>query len=389
MYWRSLLIVYLIFASAEPAHCQFIYYDHEDSSGLSKVKEIVEAGREIRDSLQQSGYHVQTFIIQEVGDKLWMTVDGRFDVYEWRENHWYNIYKGTYHGYNFNSQKFTYSGKLFSYKGYGFWRTHGEIIEFLPEKGEWEIIHASKDLPQGIGYLMDSVFYIHSKKCYEVKLLEQLVLPVSCKFNISQEISHRRVYNFRDYILIMTNLGDGSQLPLVEKESGDVYLSRRQPFKGLRDARLVNSLVHIWGNEVTIMFPDGSSLKYSIENEFQYYKKERESEGYIKSWIWPIVILSTVFIGLIFYRRRHSTEQPDLEIISAFKGYNGKLINSDTLDRILEIENISVHETRKYKRASIIREINTLSKANYGKALIEREKDPNDKRFYLYRIHSL
>ncbi|MBK7344276.1 MAG: hypothetical protein IPJ06_15000 [Saprospiraceae bacterium] len=228
------VILLVLLISNQYALSQFIYYDDSDSTDWGIIDQMVESARQMRDSLQDLGYTAETFTIHSVAGKKWMSIDGRLDVLEWRDNHWYNLYKGTYHGYNYNSEIFTFNGKLFAFRGYGFWREHGEVIEFLPAKGEWEIIPESKVLPFGIGYLMDSTYLIHADNCYEVSLIQQKVTPVSCQYSIHDEVPHGREYNFEDFILIASILEDGSHYPLIDKSSGFVYLSRRQPFKDLR-----------------------------------------------------------------------------------------------------------------------------------------------------------
>lgn len=389
-FYRYLNTLLILFIFTQLANSQFIYYDLSDSTDWSNIKLMVDSGRDIRDSFQGLGYPTQTFFIHHVEDKIWMSVDGRFDVFEWQSDKWVNLYKGTYHGYNYKSQKFTYGGRLFSYKGYGFWREHGEIIEFLPEKAGWEIIPESKDLPYGIGYVIDSSFYIHSSNCFKVDLLEQNVESVPCEYTIRDKIPHGREYIFDDYILVASILEDGTQFPLIEKNSGTVYLSHRQPFNGIRDPRMTDALIHIKDNQMTIVFQDNDTLTYSTNSELKYYVKESGFGGQTPFWIWWVLFIfifaTLIFLFYRYYPRRHHS---DVEILSAFKGYEGQLIDSDTLDAILGIEDIVVYETRKHRRASLIKEINALSEFQYGQDLILREKNPMDKRFYLYRIRSL
>lgn len=385
---RYINITLVLLSFAHSAHSQFIYYDQSDSTDWRLVDEMIESGRELQDSLKALGYTAEGFFINEVSGKKWMSVDGRFDVFEWSDGKWINLYNGTFHGYNYKSQKFTFGGKLFSYKGYGFWRDHGEIIEFLPEKGEWEIIPDSKELPYGVGYIVDSSFYIYSSDCYRVNLLEQSVQSVSCKYSIRDQIPHGREYVFDDYIMIASRLDDGSQFPLIEKNSGNVYISYRQPFKGIRDPRATNALIHIKGNQMTIIFQDTSSVVYNVEEELQYYVQQTDAGVSVLERYWKIIIgLSILLIGIVLLRSsKRKAVHSDLIRLLPFKDYSGSLIDSDELDKILGIDEIKVYETRKHKRASFIQELNSLSVHEFGHELILRERNPDDKRFYLYRI---
>ncbi|MBT8231343.1 MAG: hypothetical protein KJN84_01855, partial [Bacteroidia bacterium] len=166
MNYKSLTVLLLFFFQTKCSFGQFIYYDKSEIIDSSKLHKIYKAGKELQSSLKKLGFTAETFEIFELNDRILMTIDGRFDVYEWRNQNWLNLYKGSLHGYNHNSQKFIYNDKLFSFRGYGFWREHGEIIEFLPEKGEWELVQGTNILPFGFGVVQDSVFIVNSDKCY-------------------------------------------------------------------------------------------------------------------------------------------------------------------------------------------------------------------------------
>lgn len=388
--FRLLFVAFFIFISICGARSQFIYYGDDGSSNLNRLQMIVESASVLRDSLQDLGYTANTFNIHNVADQLWMTVDGRFDVFEWRGSEWINIYEGTYHGYNFQSQKFTYNGRLFSYRGYGFWRRHGEIIEFLPEKGGWEIIPGTENLPYGVGYKLDSVYYIHAEECFEVEPITQTVRTVPCRYSIRGEVPSNDVYDFKDYILVTSNLNDGSQFPLIKKDGNQVYLSRRHPFDELRNPKTNEALILIQGNEMTIMYSDSSTVKYSVEDELHYYNLEPNTTDANYKWTWIVLCLVVLIMGFLTFRysrTRRSKVKSELGILTLFNDHKGAVIDSDRLDQILSIDTITTNETRKHKRAALIREVNTLSKAQFGSDMITREKDPSDKRFYLYRIN--
>ena len=383
---RNLVSILLLFATVYSSFSQVIYYDTSDSTDWQSIAVMTQSTREIRDSLQMAGYSAKKFIIHEIAGKTWMTIDGRFDVFEWHNDHWVNLYKGTYHGYNFLSQKFTIDGKLFSYRGYGYWQSHGEIIEFLPEQGGWEIVSESADLPVGLGYVRDSVFHIISDKCIEVDVRKGKVKSVPCLFQVPELILEWQEYNFRDYLLLGGNMN-----PLIDKQNGDVYLSSRSPFKSLlHDWTLTDALIHLKDNDITIVFADNDTVRYNANNELQYYMKQSEEEEQTSFWLWaPLIVLIIATVIFLLYRYYPRRQHSDAQILSAFKGYEGKLLDSDTFDAILGIEDIIVYETRKHKRATLIKEINMVSASLYGKTLIERERNPNDKRFFLYRVKEL
>jgi hypothetical protein len=384
------IILGAIFLFSIPVYSQFVIYGYPETVNTTVINNLTTSARGVRDSLIAKGYTAETFTIQQVNDKFWMTIDGRLDVFEWNDNHWENLYVGTFHGYNFKGHQFVLEDRLFSYGGYGFWREHGEIIEFLPEKGEWEIIPASKKLPYGIGYMDDSVLYIHAPDCYEVDLKYSTAKSVKCRYDIRGEIPHGRIYNFQDYILIASFLNDGSQFPLIDKQTNNVYLSQRQPFKGLRDSRVINSTIYIHNNDMTIFYPDGSIVEYDVGSELQYYEKESTKSNRSSYWFLGLLLFIGGVATWYFQKsKRGKGNTSEFQIFEPFKPFAGELINSEQLDVILKIDDINIHETRKHKRSALVNEINMQANAQFGKDLIVRERDPNDKRFYLYRIQNL
>lgn len=388
MFWRLPFMFTCLIFFQNIARAQFIYYDRSPATDWDEINRLVASARDLQDSLQGLGYVAEGFFIHEISGEKWMTIDGRFDVYEWQSDQWKNLYEGTYHGYNYMSHKFVYDEKLFSYKGYGYWREHGEIIEFLPAKGGWEIIPDSRDLPYGVGYMVDSLFYIHSDACYNVHLIDQTVKNIPCVYSIRDEVPTGRAYIFEDYTLIASVLDDGTHYPLIEKNSGEVYLSRRQPFNGLREPSTVDAIIHMKGNQMTILRPDSTSVQYTVDEELQYYIQEPKEARQAFSWFWWALIGgSLVVLGAMLVRsKKKPVVQGNTSPLLPFKGYDGKLIDSDELDKILGIDEVPVYETRKHKRALLIRELNSLSKQQFGHELIVRKKNPLDKRFYQYKI---
>lgn len=109
------------------------------------------------------------------------------------------------------------------------------------------------------------------------------------------------VNNFEDFILIASILEDGSQYPLIEKGSGVVYLSRRQPFKELRDLKRLNSLIHIKGNQMTILFL--THPLDEVEDELQYYTQESNVTKERRTWYWWAAIALIIFSSPLQFDR--------------------------------------------------------------------------------------
>jgi hypothetical protein len=66
--------------------------------------------------------------------------------------------------------------------------------------------------------------------------------------------------------------------------------------------------------------------------------------------------------------------------------HNGKKLSTEEFDRILGIHEIPNFDSKRIKRARLIKEINLKYEEKKGTALINRIKNPEDKRFVYYKI---
>jgi len=113
----------------------------------------------------------------------------------------------------------------------------------------------------------------------------------------------------------------------------------------------------------------GPSFKKS-SNDYQY---------------WFILTLLLLLVLIYFYWKNTNTPKQLSEqeiIIEKLKNVakSREYISKEELDKVFHIENLE-YEKQKVKRANMIRDINT-----YNKNLIIRERNPDDKRSYLYKI---
>ncbi|WP_299053820.1 BspA family leucine-rich repeat surface protein [uncultured Polaribacter sp.] len=154
----------------------------------------------------------------------------------------------------------------------------------------------------------------------------------------------------------------------------------------------VTDMTNMFRNAVTFE-QDLSSWKpriYETPRNFNFnsavigpsFKKSSKDYQY---WFIFISILLLVFIFLYWKKNaqtpKHSSEQDiiieKLKNLAKSKDY----ILKSELDKVFNIEDLD-YEKQKVKRAMMIRDINA-----YNKNLINRERDPDDKRSFLYRIN--
>jgi hypothetical protein len=63
----------------------------------------------------------------------------------------------------------------------------------------------------------------------------------------------------------------------------------------------------------------------------------------------------------------------------------GQIFSTAQFDEFLQIHTVNP-ENRKAKRSRLIKSFNERAKSEFGKEIIFRERDPDDKRFFRFRI---
>ncbi|HAJ98925.1 MAG TPA: hypothetical protein DCM62_02760, partial [Bacteroidales bacterium] len=70
-----------------------------------------------------------------------------FDVFEWKDTAWVNLFPGQVFGYNCLNKFFVADKQIFSLGGYGFYKRHNELITWSARDRRWNIVPV-KNLPQ-------------------------------------------------------------------------------------------------------------------------------------------------------------------------------------------------------------------------------------------------
>ena len=132
---------------------QIFFNNSVDTFSKDKLNSIMEQSFRLKDSFDLINYDVRMDIF-DIKSELFLIPDGRFDVFEWKNERWHNRYASIYYGYNFHSRKFVYNDDLYSFGGYGYWRTHGDLIKFMWNQNTWSFINYDKmhEAGNGISY---------------------------------------------------------------------------------------------------------------------------------------------------------------------------------------------------------------------------------------------
>lgn len=78
-----------------------------------------------------------------------------------------------------------------------------------------------------------------------------------------------------------------------------------------------------------------------------------------------------------------------MDLLKSLSAHAGQLLETASLDGIIGIGHLETDETRRARRARLIRECNDWSTAAMTEPVIRRERDPSDRRRSLYAIHPI
>lgn len=343
--------------------------------------------------------------ILEIEDRKYLLPDGFFDVYEWRDGQWVNLYQGAHAGYNYGSRKYIIGNSIYSFGGHGFWNTHGQIIQFDWKTGDWNLLPFTKDLPIGLSYLESASqnLYVFSEKgefkisFKEKKVTESktdLSIPLVLEMNAHADVHAFETDSMVLFIRSVPNM-------LIDKKTETVYIQEAIGNKMLRTMSF-NYCVQIRGQEFRITDPGGGHTDtLTQEDIYQYFKGSEINTQKTASNRFPLSKGIAILVGLgafaflyFFRKRRNQTfstpsVQTESPVIEALILLQGQTLTTEQLDEILGIQHIVPNETQRHKRAQFIKQINQSTASQLGKALIHRIQDPQDGRRFLYEIARL
>ncbi len=389
------LLALLLLLPTVPTAGHIVYKDTGPLAPKDSVFAKYRQALDIHRSYLDAGHDVNRYDILTVGEATYLLADGMLDVFRWQGGRWVNQYRGHSHGYNFGSMKFVFDGRLFSYGGYGFWRSHGDLIEFMPDSKEWELIPYSSGLPLGIAQVTD--FGIRVFGCspnYEIDIREGTTRNLGDLFLLSDNLNNYFTLPFDQY----TYLPATSPRILADNRTLKLYstLQNRLRYFGKdNDSQLL--LQHIIGNSLFVYDTDGRPVfSTTMEKEFPFFTSLDLPSPHRRVWLATLSAGSLLLVasGLIWYRRRKRTvpasdwpdHYDDNELLDALLAKVGQTLTQEELDTVLGIVSIGSAENKRYRRATLIKEINLACKTSFGRELVERVRDHKDGRQFVYQI---
>lgn len=247
-----------------------------------------------------------------------------------------------------------------------------------------------------VGYYSD----FNSGKWKKIFLDHQKV-PHNFFTNLKQSNSFN--YNGDRFSLFSSNNGalvfDKNSFKFYFKEdytSESIYKYRYNLLKG--------SAKYVYLNDLMFSFHLSEMTKAAIDlGTFEFSPTSREERLIIRRQQFFISIGFVFVLLLVFYfkfvfdkkivstvfpfkKSKKASQTNQFEYLESLKTYQNLNVSADQLDEVLGITKFKNFESRKTKRAMIIKEINKMSMSMLGKEVILRDRDPNDKRFFVYKI---
>lgn len=404
-WFRICFLICISVLLISPANSQIFMREHGSFTDSTELKQLMGKSFQFVDSLLAKKVLIKRVDILEIKGKKYLLPDGRFDVFEWKDGNWVNFYSNIHHGYNYQSKKFVFENEIYSFGGYGFWKHHGELIKYLWDRNEWEIIRYGKGNPEGkaLAYMLDSTLYIIDPISYidgyksEAKRGKSFRIDLKTmeKHSFNMHIENIEWINWfeTENYMVLPN----KPYYLIDKSKADIFTCDITCFKGLANfIGNANAFFQIKNDKMMVYDRNYRLIQeYNIETELKKFVPVKQENGFTKYLLISggilLLVLSCWSVRRKLNRNRilqnggpDSFSQPH---INELLNLTGKTITAEELDKLFDIEHIMSAETLRFKRSNIIKSINLEMRSKTGRDLITRIQDPIDKRHFLYEIN--
>ncbi len=358
-------------------------------------------------------------------EKLQAYLGCGLDLYEIKNNSLNLQYKYFNRGYTCVTTPLVRESQNYLLGGYGYWTYHMDILKLDKVHGSWELV-PTKNQPidyQSSGIYQNSkgIFSLFGVRLNVRKDLEEIEtngyfldwetkewkkIDLMIEGVDNGELLKKKQPKFletQDYLfMVFTEDFKNVGWNIIDKESGKIFL-----FDNLKNEDVfLSPFVEVIGNQINFESPDGQSKSLDINKLFSESKpvgqiKVLDSNSGNKS-IMPLkdgiyIVIIVLLILLVTKQYIQNTTLlksniPNLpneleNVVQAFSQYSGQLLNTDQLDEILGINQLINMDSKRLKRSRWISRLNEYHNIKKGIDLIERDKNPEDKRFLYYRIN--
>ncbi len=384
----------LLFLCSNSAHGQVFFQDKYGKMRHPEMMTMFRKSLVLMDTLECRRKDFYKMYIMYCGDDVVLFSDGYFDVFLWKDARWNRVSRVRRGGYNFNGKKFIWRDRIFSFGGYGYWRHHGDVIEFDRKSGNWVKLELSETLPFAPAMVTDTGLRVISDTIYDVNFTTLAVEkhPSGVPFKLdNNSVARGLKLESTSWAFLLL----GKENYLLDKKNQQLYYS------DLNTTELIDktffykySLIQFKGDSLLKWSLDGQLIQaIDIRNLLQFYKSvdlqvKNTWAGSVLGYI-SVVVLLGGGSAYWFTRRRKRKSQSTMwqnPIIQLLLSAAGPPLSMEQLDILLALESIQSMEYRKYKRAQILSEVNEEYKHKLGRELVVRLKDPEDGRRFVYEV---
>lgn len=420
-----LLALILFWTSSIVQAADFVLFSTSTQSWKNKGRSDFLKGRlsaSVLDSLDKIyNGSPNRYIVYEKGGSLFVQVSCTFDLYEIQAGELSRKYLYFNKGYTCATTSFVREDTHYLLGGHGFWRNHMDLMAFDELHGSWELVVTGNQPPN----YFSSFIYQNSKGLFALFGQELNPRHVLDKKNTQGYFLDWKTKEWKEIELVIEGLDQKELVEkgglyfiqtqdyafwaatsglknigwnLIEKESGKIFY-----FKSKNVDMGISSYLEIVGNVLTYSAPSGELKTLDLDQirqkseEVGYVRvKETAAIGLTYTW-WVVLFFVLVAIGWLVVKKALSKKKVDAaevqspqkeEPIHVLLSYSGQMLTTEILDQLLGIDEQINFDSKRMKRARLIKTINEQYLAQEGKELIVREKKTDDKRFVNYLIQA-
>jgi hypothetical protein len=377
------------------------------------------------DSIYSKNPHHYFFFYN--GEELQSYVSCGFDLYSINETSLQLKYNYFNKGYTCYTTPFVKDETNYLLGGHGFWTNHLDLLRFDEIHGSWELM---KTTNQPLDYFYSGVFqnskgifslfgyrdniriglsevvpngYFLDWESKEWKEIEVQIEGIDNTELVST--GNLKFLETKDYLFMVSRMElKNVGWNIIEKESGKIYF-----FDDLKNNDLFYStFIEVIGNTINYQSPNGTPKSLDLEYLLTQSKevgsiiiKEGSMEGIrefpIRDRFYIItIILLILFLVNVYVRKKpiptlslNNNGNEEMEkIIKTFSQYSSLLLTSEELDEVLGIDSVGNNDSKRLKRSRWVNKLNEYYNSQNGKDLIQRDKNPEDKRYIYYKVNS-
>jgi hypothetical protein len=365
----------------------------------------------------------QAYLFYSEKGKTYVFIGCTFDLYLVNGANLIQQYNYFNNGYTCASTPFARENNHYLISGYAYWANHLDLMQLDQIHGSWEYIKTSHQPEyykanhvfqnsKGIFALMGA--YYNPRKGlntnehngyfldWKTKTWKKIEIEIEgLDLGKASEDSPIQFLETKDYSLMASN-SDSQNLSwnIINKETGKIYY-----FNGRNMDIFLSPSVEILDNKINFEAPNGEpksvdlteilnkSLEVGQINIIPNRTYETPSPKEI-FYISAILLLGLLHLFRPLLSKKSPqiiqvvVEEPIRQFIDMILPYSGKLLNTESLDKILEIDNLENFDSKRIKRSRLITEINKQYLETHQKELITRGKNPEDRRYVYYQIQA-